>query len=153
MLTINKNILEYTCDISHILERLFMDSSYQNGDDANKIICEDKRCFVVNRLEKSLYNVVDVFGDAYTPSSLYIDNDGVCGFFASVQDRVISDMPHALEPLDVLITDYIISYINRDWHELLGTKLDVKIEVDKLWQSVNRLFLYKSAKSYVVEEV
>lgn len=155
MLTTNQNSLEYACSVISVCDALLLETSYKNKSSGNldTIIGGDERAFVVNRLEKVLRHVIDIFGDAYIPSSFYIDNDGVCGFSLSFRDRVISDMLDKANFLDALMNDYIVLYIKNDWNALMGEPSLDKVSDAEIWKSINSLFSYKYAQSYEVEEV
>lgn len=155
MLAVNKDSLEYTCSITSVCDALLLDTSYKNKNSEwlDNVISDDERAFVVNRLEKALHHVVDIFGDAYIPTSLYIDNDGACGFSISFSDRVISDALYKTEVLDVMMTHYIVSYIKNEWYVLLGDVTENETSNEELWRSINSLFSYKYVPSYEIEEV
>lgn len=155
MFTVKKDSLAYSCSVVSVCDALLLDTSYQNSiiGDVNCIIDGDNRIFVVNRFEKALRSVIDIFGDAYVFASLYIDEDGTCGFSVMFSDRIIADNLHKMEALDTMITDYIVSFIKNDWEVLLRGIPATKISNEALWKSVNSLFSYKNVPSYKIKEV
>lgn len=154
MLEIKEGLLEYTCSVASISEILLMDTSYKyrNGVSEN-IISDDERAFAVNRLEKALRKVADIFGDAYKPSSLFIDDAGICGLSIFYSDRIIADRPDRKDALDAMINDYIISFVKNEWYALMGDSPEKEVSGTELWNAANDLFSYKYVPSCEIKEV
>ncbi|MEG2282727.1 MAG: hypothetical protein RSB93_05810 [Rikenellaceae bacterium] len=155
MFVVNGNGLKYSWTIESICEILLLDTSYKEKSNvtSDAILSSDEREFVLNRVEKALLAVVRVFGDAYVTSSLFVDRKGSCGFETSLKDRAIADIPVKMEILDILIRDYVVSYVKGEWEVLLKGTISQNVSLSELFENVNPLFSYKCSKSYEIKGV